>query len=223
MTRVEPVQAPAPQGGILASNTPEVLSDASELGYRVKLLAIAKRVETRGAAGLDARVHPALVPSGDVLSTVPNSQNAISVLSDALGPTLYQGAGAGSLPTGSAVVGDLIEAARNIKTGARGRVVTERAKQAPRLLPPEHAESAYYLRLLVDDKPGVLAAVAKILASNKISLASVLQRDRGREPVPLVIATHTTRHGAMTKALAAINRLGALHGKPSVLRIETDA
>lgn len=198
--------------------TPDVLADARALGCRVKLIATAQRCHLGREEYLDARVHPALVPDDDVMSHVPANQNAVAVQSDALGSTLYQGAGAGSLPTGSAVVGDLIEAARNRKGNVVGRLYVERARNAPRLLRRELAESAYYLRLLVDDKPGVLASVAKILASHHISLASVLQNDRSRGPVPLSLTTHITRHGAMLKALRAVKRLAAVHGRVQVLR-----
>ena len=218
-TRVLPDKLPT-EG--ITTLTPDVLADAAELGYRVKLLGMAQRVRRGSVDFLDARVHPAMVPRDHVLSHVPANQNAIAVHSDALGSTLYQGAGAGSLPTGTAVVADLIEAARNMRAGVSGRLQTGRQKAAPKLLKPTEAVSAYYLRLLVDDKPGVLGTVANILSSNHISMASVLQRERGSGPVPLVITTHTTSHGAMQKSLSRMGRLKALHGRVHVLRIETD-
>ena len=216
-THVVPSQLPT-EG--ITHLTPEVLADARELGFCVKLLATAQRVTlARGGEGIDARVHPALLPMQHPLSAVPASQNAIVVHSDALGSTLYQGAGAGSLPTGSAVVGDLIEAVRNMKAGVSGRLAVQSGKSVPTLIKEDAIESAFYLRLLVDDQPGVLAAVTKILAAHKISMASVLQRGRGAGPVPLVITTHTTTTGAMHKALQAIKRLRSMHATPNVVRL----
>jgi homoserine dehydrogenase len=199
--------------------TPEVLADARQLGCRVKLLATAARVGDR----CDVSVAPTLLPERHVLSHVPANQNAIAVESDALGMTLYQGAGAGSLPTGSAVVADLIEAGRNLKAGVSGRLSHGRARSAPPLLPPAASQSAYYMRLAVDDRPGVLASVAKILATHRISLASVLQRESGKSPVPLVLTTHVTDAGAMHKAVRAIGKLRAVHGDVHVLRLWHDA
>lgn len=214
--------------------TPEVLADAQDLGFRVKLLAIGRRakVPSRSKGGgevtkeverVDARVHPSLVPVGHPLSAVSGPQNAISVVSDALGPTLYQGAGAGGLPTGSAVVSDLIEAARDLRAGISGRVVAGSSRHAPGLMRPADAQSSYYVRLEVEDRPGVLASVTYILAKHHISLATVLQRERAGKfgmPVPVVLTTHPARHGAMGKALAGIRRLPALRGSIHCLRME---
>ena len=193
--------------------TPEVLADTRDLGCRVKLIASAQRLQVGGRERCDVGVHPTLLPERHVLSHVPAAQNAIAVESDALGVTLYQGAGAGSLPTGSAVVADLIEAGRNLKAGVTGRLSAGKEARAPALLSPAAARSAYYLRLAVVDKPGVLASVAKILATHKISLASVLQRESGKTPVPLVLTTHVTEEGAMQKSLRAIGKLAAVHGR----------
>lgn len=203
--------------------TPEILDDARELGYRVKLLAISKRVKAGKKSALDIRVHPTFVPARHPLSTVPAAQNAIALVSDALGPTLYQGAGAGGLPTGSAVVSDLIEAARNLRAGIAGRLTVTGAKAAPKPLPVDDAVSAFYLRLSVQERPGVLAAVARILAQHRISLGTVLQRERGvraGQPVPVVIITHPTPFGPMRKALVSIARHRSMRGPPSAVRIE---
>ncbi len=216
-TQVQPKDLPC-EG--ITHLTPEVLSDAAELGYSVKLVARAQRLQHGGAEWLDARVHPALVPLGDVLSHVPANQNAVTIASDALGDTLYQGAGAGSLPTGSAVVADLIEAARNMRGGVSGRLATPISPGAPKLIQPGDAKSAYYMRLLVDDRPGVLASVTKILAAQQISMATVLQRERGAGPVPLVLMTHTTSYGRVLKALSSMGKIAALHTRPHVLRME---
>jgi homoserine dehydrogenase len=199
--------------------TPEVLADAERMGYRVKLLGIARRA----GEALDARVHPALLPSTHVLANVPAAQNAIAVQSDALGTTLYQGAGAGGLPTGSAVVADLIEVARNLRAGISGRVHVA-PRRGPKLLDASDSASAYYLRLSVLDRPGVLASITRLLAERRISMASVLQRDQAGagKAVPVVVTTHPARVGAMQAALAAMRRLPALRSAPNVVRIEAE-
>ncbi len=197
---------------------PEVIADARELGYKVKLLALAERRK----GGIDLRVHPTFVSLDHPLSAVPGAQNAVAVTSDALGVTSYQGAGAGGLPTGSSVVSDLIEAARNVRAGISGRIAPVGVR-APKILPADDAVSAYYLRLSVADKPGVLASVAQILADHGISLATVLQRERGErptQPVAIVITTHPTKHGPMREALRAVGKLGAMRSKVKMVRIE---
>lgn len=205
--------------------TPEVLADAQRLGYRVKLIGVAKRVEHAGDEYLDARVHPCFVPLAHPLSTVSDALNAVWVESDALGPTLYQGAGAGGLPTGSAVVSNIIEAARNLRAQTSGRSVHLGSAQAPTLLPPGDAHSAYYLRLEVEDRPGVLASVATILGQHGVSLATVLQHERSKAsstPVPVILTTHPTPHGAMLAALGQVGELNAVHGRVHVVRIDAD-
>jgi homoserine dehydrogenase len=198
--------------------TPDVLADAERLGYRVKLLGIARRAE----GGLELRVHPTFIPAEHALASVPGAYNAVAVQSDALGTTLYQGAGAGALPTGSSVVADLIEAGRNLRAGLSGRVLATQTAGAPRVMSADKARSAYYVRLLVREQPGVLAAVTRIFAQNKVSLATVLQRERGAEPhpVPVVITTHRAPAGAMGRALRAIGKLEALQAPPHLVPIE---
>jgi homoserine dehydrogenase len=200
----------------IGSLTPEVLADARQLGYRVKLLAIAKRVGNK----LEARVQPAFVPFEHHFSAVFGIENAISVDSDALGTTLYVGPGAGGMPTASAVVSDLIEAAQ--QHAAKIFTPVRSKRSALKLALPETSTSAFYVRFLVEDRPGVLAAITRILASNHVSLAAVLQHERGLddEPVALVILTHPTTHGAMNKALNKIKQLPILHGGLSVVPIE---
>jgi len=200
----------------IGSLTPEVLADARQLGYRVKLLAIAKRVGNK----LEARVQPAFVPFEHHLSAVLDIENAISVDSEALGTTLYVGPGAGGMPTASAVISDLIEAAQ--QQGVKNAMSLRSQRTALKLAKPEAAISAFYVRFLVEDRPGVLAAITRILASNNVSLAAVLQHERGLddEPVALVILTHPTTHGAMSKALNKIKQLPILHGGLSVVPIE---
>ncbi len=192
----------------IESLTPEVLRDAHDLGFAVKLLGIAKRVGSSRAMRLDLRVHPTFVPLEHQLASVPGAQNAISVVSDALGQTLYQGPGAGGMPTGSAVVSDLIEAARSLRLGVSGRVKASR-KAAMALVDPADARACFYLRFLVDDKPGVLAAITRILADHKISLETVLQRSRCKidGDVPLLLVTHETTQGAVDAAIQEVKKL----------------
>ncbi len=198
--------------------TPDILADAARLGYRIKLLAIGQRHTARG---VDARVHPAMVPVGHPLSTVRGADNAVAVTSDALGTTLYQGAGAGGLATGSAVVADLVEAARDLWAGATARLV--RSSGAPStLLPPTAAKGPYYMRLRVVDRPGVLATITRILGRHRVSLATVLQRehaDGAAAPVSVVMTTHTASHAAMNKVVGELSRVPALRGPPVVIRI----
>jgi homoserine dehydrogenase len=187
--------------------SPEILADAHHLGYTVKLLASSQRHPHNT---FSASVQPTLIPLNHPLAHVHMSQNAIALESDALGRTLYQGAGAGGLPTGSAVVADIIEAARNLRADIHGRVLEHTLQQPPVLLPQEQVACAYYIRLCVADEPGVIASVAQVFAQQGVSLASFLQRDRSKVPIPLVITTHPTSWGNMHKALTALQSLHAL-------------
>ena len=203
--------------------TPECLQDARELGYRAKLVGISQRIPSQSGERIDVRVHPVFLPEHHVLSSVPEAQNAIAVDSQALGTTLYQGAGAGGLPTGTAVVADLVDAGRNLKANIHGRIVTTHWQNAPRLLPAKQAVSAYYLRLLVADQPGVVAGLGGIFARLKISLATVLQRERANivgDKVALILITHPTTHGSMVRAVQAIKKGKFLRGALNVVRIE---
>jgi homoserine dehydrogenase len=206
-----------PVAGITAL-TPNVMEDAEHLGYRLKLLGIARRE----ARGLDLRVHPTFIPKQHPLAAVPGAYNAIAVQSESLGLTLCQGAGAGGLPTGSSVVADLIEVGRNLRAGLRTRVLPSQTPDAPGLLPPAQAKSAYYVRLIVHEQPGVLAAVTRIFARHQVSLATVLQRDRtqGPHPVPVVITTHPAPFGAIHKALQQIAKVRSMQAAPQLVPIE---
>lgn len=204
--------------------TPEILADARELGYRVKLLAAGGRAPGDGAKVV-ASVQPTFVPLGHALSTVSGADNAVAVRSDALGLTLYQGKGAGGLPTGSAVVSDLIDAARGLRAGLRRRGAWL-LEGGPRLASSALIRRAFYLRLLVTDRPGVLASVTRILARHGVSLATVLQRERagaagGR--VPVIMLTHDTPHGAMQRAVRDLERLRAVQGRVQLIGILEEA
>jgi homoserine dehydrogenase len=207
----------------ITSLTPEILADARELGFRVKLLAIGGRAP--GGEGVVASVQPTFVPLGHALSTVSGADNAVAIVSDALGLTLYQGKGAGGEPTGTAVVSDLIDAARGLRAGLRRRGAWQ-SRAGLRIAPAATIRRAFYLRLLVADRPGVLAAVTQVLARYGVSLATVLQRERagaagGR--VPVVMVTHETTQGAMQRAVRDLERLKALRGHVQLIGILEEA
>jgi homoserine dehydrogenase len=190
---------------------------AAELGYAVKLLALAKLSE----AGLELRVAPALVRQGTPLAEVRGPYNAIRVVGDAVGDTLFYGRGAGMLPTASAVVGDLIDVVvGRAALTARALDLWSESSPPPRLAPASQVRSRYYLRFTIADRPGVLASLAQVLGTHGISIASVIQHDPGDDapdnsPVPLVIMTHLAVEANLTAALAEIDRLEVV-GAPSV-------
>jgi homoserine dehydrogenase len=195
---------------------------AAELGYTVKLLALAKLSD----AGLELRVAPTLVKQGMPLAEVRGPYNAIRVVGDAVGDTLFYGRGAGMMPTASAVVGDLIDVAvgRAGLTFATLELWPESAP-APRLAPANQVRSRYYLRFTIADRPGVLATIAHVLGEHGISIASVIQHDPGDDapedsPVPLVIMTHLAIEAEMTVALKEIDRLDVVHAESVCLGVE---
>jgi homoserine dehydrogenase len=194
---------------------------ASEFGYVLKLLAIAKLAEGR----VEARVHPTMVPRSHVLADVSGPFNAITVIGDALGQSVYIGQGAGMMPTATAVVGDLIDIARNHLEGRHGRIpplgVPIAQMKRFRLKPLGDLVSQYYLRFMVLDRPGVLAQITGALGRSGISIASVIQREREQKgPVAVVMHTHEASEKSLRRALAAIDKLGAVKGKPVAIRIE---
>ena len=194
---------------------------ARELGYTIKLLAIAKD----GGRAVEARVHPTMIPNGHLLADVGGNFNALFVRGAALGPTMYYGQGAGSAPTATAVVADLVAAARDRAVGTAVRVppwgVPQAALRAVRVQPLADLEGEYYLRFTALDRPGVLARIAGVLGRFDISIAAVIQKDRrAGTTVPVVIRTHRARERNLTKALTAIGRLAAVRGKPVCIRIE---
>ncbi len=194
---------------------------AREFGYAIKLLAIAKA----GGDGIEARVHPTMVPAGHLLADVGGAFNAIVVHGSALGPTMYIGQGAGMMPTATAVVADILEVARRRLSGARSQVpplgLPFARLRSLRIKSLAELVSHYYLRFMVADRPGVLAQIAGILGRNGISIASVLQKERERSgPVPVVIRTHEARERDLRRALRAIEQLRVVKEKPAVIRIE---
>jgi homoserine dehydrogenase len=195
---------------------------AAELGYTVKLLALAKLSES----GLELRVAPTLVKQGTPLAEVRGPYNAIRVVGDAVGDTLFYGRGAGMLPTASAVVGDLIDVVigRAALTFSALDLWSE-AAGAPRLTSPDQVRSRYYLRFTIADRPGVLATIAHVLGEHGISIASVIQHDPGDDapedsPVPLVIMTHLAVESEMTAALREIDGQAVVHAPSICLGVE---
>ncbi len=182
---------------------------AEQLGYRIKLLGIARRRER----GIELRVHPTLIPSTRLIANVEGAMNAVVVKADAVGTTLYYGKGAGSEPTASAVIADLVDIAR-LQSADPGHRVPHLAFQPGSLadtpiLPISEVVTAYYLRLVVADKAGVLARITGILAEHDISIDAVLQREsaEGEKQTDLIILTHDTVEGRMAAALAQMQAL----------------
>jgi homoserine dehydrogenase len=188
---------------------------AKELGYRIKLLGIARRTE----AGIESRVHPCLVPDHSPLARVDGVYNAVVAEGDFVGRIMLEGRGAGAGPTASAVVADLIDIARGRAAPVWG-AASDRLSHAP-AVPMEAYVGAYFLRLMVLDRPGVIADVAGALRDSGVSLESMLQHGRAPgEAVPIVLVTHDTRESRMREAVARIERLESVLERPSVIRIE---
>jgi homoserine dehydrogenase len=193
---------------------------ARELGYTIKLLATARLV----AGGVEARVHPVMLRHDSQLANIHAEQNAIEVMGSAVGTQVFTGAGAGKMPTASAVVSDLVELAERKRSGAStsiGDMIV--GDEAASFAPMEGAELRYFLRMQVTDQPGVLAQVSRILAEQQISIASVLQKERGLQgdTVPLVIVTHEARESSMQQAVATIDGLSLVDGGVRLIRMET--
>ena len=202
--------------------SPEDMAYAEHFGYRIRHLAIARR----GAKGAELRVHPTLVPERHLLASVNGVMNAVLVHADAVGPTLYYGAGAGAEPTASAVVADLVDVVRALTTDPENRV-PHLAFQPDALsdfgvLDMEDAETAYYLRLTAADRPGVLAEIAAVLGQAGISIEAVVQPEppRGAHFAKLVMLTHSVRERQMNLALGRVLRLGVVEGEVVRLRVE---
>ncbi len=197
---------------------------ARELGYAIKLLAIAKDDD----GGIEARVHPTMIPAHHLLSSVGGAFNAIYIHGEALGSTMYFGLGAGQMPTATAVMADILEIARDRLAGRTGATVPGHAFGLPigmvkraRVKPIDDVVCEYYLRFAAPDKPGVLGAIASVLGRNKISIASVIQQGRGAQnTVPVIMRTHDARERNLKRALAEIRRRRMLRAAPAFIRIE---
>jgi len=205
--------------------TAEDVAYAEQLGYVIKHLGIARR---QNSGGIELRVHPCLIPCKQIMASVNGVMNAVLVKSDAVGHTLYYGAGAGSEPTASAVVADLVDVVRMLTVDPENRV-PHLAFQANAIvenlpmLPIDHVETAYYLRMEALDKPGVLAKVAGILGDKGISIEAMVQKEplAGKKNVPLVMLTQKVQEKFLNQALSEIEALGEIHGKVTRIRLET--
>jgi homoserine dehydrogenase len=194
---------------------------AKEFGYTIKLLGIAKLVGHE----VEARVHPTMLPSSSPIAQVEGVYNAIQLVGDAVGDVVLYGRGAGSMPTGSAVVGDLIAIARNFLKGAVGRVppvsFQQNQRRPIRIRTMEEISSLYYLRFMVLDRPGVLSHIAGELGRCGISISSVLQQGRREgHTVPIVIKTHTATERDVQTALRVINRMAFISEPTTLIRVE---
>ncbi|MGH7232187.1 MAG: homoserine dehydrogenase [Nitrospiraceae bacterium] len=201
--------------------TPLDIAYAREFGYTVKLLGIAKFLESE----IEARVHPTMIPSDSPVAQVDGVYNAIQLVGDAVEDIVLYGRGAGSLPTGSAVVGDVIDIARNLLTGSSGRVPPasfQRDQRRPlRIRPMEEIASLYYLRFMVVDRTGVLSQISGVLGQHGISISSVLQKGRKEgQTVPVVIMTHTATERNVQAALRDINRMAFISEPTTLIRVE---
>jgi len=200
---------------------------ADEFGYRIKLLGIAKaRPDPEGHERIEARVHPTFIPKTSLLASVDGAMNAVAVTGDAVGPTLFYGAGAGELPTASAVVADLVEIAREIRRGGAGRVaplsyLPESLRPVP-LVPLGELHGRAYLRFTAVDRPGVLAHIAGELGAHEIGIESVIQKGRGdaSAAVPVLVLTHPAPESAVRAALERIDRLEDVTAPTRLVRIE---
>jgi homoserine dehydrogenase len=236
--------------------TPLDIEYAREMGYQIKLLAIAKlnqkgsqTAEGSGGGGgkhrgvsqyapttqhgppdmmdttIEARVHPTMIPEDYLIATVRGVYNAIYLVGDAVGETLFYGKGAGAMPTASAVVSDLIEIGRNILTGSSGSVPVaafqKKDRQPIRLRPMDEIRTLYYLRFMAEDRPGVLSNIAGLLGKHNISISQVLQKGRKQGGnVPVVMMTHQALENDVRSALAEIDDMSYVSGKTVLIRVE---
>jgi homoserine dehydrogenase len=206
----------------IAKLTREDIRYAEELGYRIKLLGLTRRTPK----GIELRVHPTLIPTRRLIANVEGVMNAVVVKGDAVGATLYYGAGAGAEPTGSAVVADLVDVTRMHTADPKHRVPhlafqPDLLSDTP-ILPMEEVETSYYLRLRVLDKPGALADIARVLADLGISIEAMVQKEpsEGEEQVDIIMLTHRAVEKNINTAIARIKKLPTMTGKVTRIRME---
>ncbi len=206
----------------IAKLTQADIRHAEQLGYRIKLLGITKQTEK----GIELRVHPTLIPAKRLIANVEGVMNAVLVKGDAVGPTMYYGAGAGAEPTGSAVVADLVDITR-LHTADPEHRVPHLAFQPDRMsnlkvLPMEEVVTSYYLRMQVEDRPGVLADITRVLADASISIDAMVQREpaEGEKQVDIIMLTHQTREKSINTAIGKIEKLPVVTGKVTRIRLE---
>jgi len=202
--------------------TREDVTYAEQLGYRIKHLGVSRRTQD----GIELRVHPTLIPERRLIANVDGVMNAVLVMGDAVGPTLYYGAGAGDEPTASAVVADLVDVVRALTSDPENRVPhlafqPDALSDTP-ILPIEAVETAYYLRMQASDKPGVLADVTRILGDQQISIEAIIQKEPEPEmhTASVIMLTHRVLEKNMNAAIAKIEKLDAIHDKVTRIRVE---
>jgi homoserine dehydrogenase len=208
--------------GITQISTEDVIY-AGQLGYRIKHLGIARRTQK----GIEMRVHPTLIPDKRLIANVDGVMNAVLVMADKLGPSLYYGAGAGADPTASAVIADIIDVARTITTDPQNRV-PHLAFQADQIvdipvLPISEVSTSYYLRMRVDDIPGVMADITRIMGESEISIEAILQKEpeSGVAQAIIIMLTQKIREAQMDQAIDKIGQLATVHGTIHRIRVET--
>jgi homoserine dehydrogenase len=195
---------------------------AEQLGYRIKLLGITRRTPE----GIELRVHPTLIPAKRLIANVEGAMNAVLVQADAVGATLYYGKGAGAEPTASAVIADLVDVTRMHTADPENRVphlaFQPNAMADLKILPMDEVQTSYYLRLRVQDKPGVLADITRILADEQISIDAVIQKEpgEGEDQTDLIMLTHLTREKRINAAIKKMESLSVVAGKVTKLRLE---
>jgi homoserine dehydrogenase len=199
------------------------LDAAEELGYRIKLLGVAVRTEK----GIEQRVHPTMVPKDSAIAQVMGVTNAVTIDAQGIAPITLVGPGAGGMATASAVVADIADIARGVRSAPFGRPSARLT--TTRKAPMQRHEGGYYIRMLAVDKPGTAATIAKRLAQHNISMESIVQRHpgpqggaaaKGHGPVPVILITYATTEDAVRKALAAVQRDKVISGRPQLIRIE---
>jgi homoserine dehydrogenase len=195
---------------------------AEKFGYYIKHLGVTRRSD----AGIEMRVHPTLIPRRRLIANVDGVMNAVLVKGDAVGPTLYYGAGAGAMPTASAVVADVVDVTRALTTDPNNRVPhlafqPDELSDIP-VLSMEEVETAYYLRVTALDQPGVMANIAGILGSEGISIEAIQQKEpeEGDTHVPLIMLTHLVREGHLNQAISRIEALESVKGEVVRIRVE---
>jgi homoserine dehydrogenase len=205
----------------ISSLAQEDIAHAERLGYRIKLLGITRRRDD----GVELRVHPTLVPIDCLLANVEGAMNAVLVHGDMVGATLYYGQGAGELPTASSVVADLVDVTRLQAADPEHRVphlaFQPDAMEDIRILPVAEVQSSYYLRLRVEDRPGVLADLARILSESGISIGSMFQEPHGATEADIIFLSHMAREGDVDTALAQIQGLSFVRSDVTRLRVES--
>ena len=207
----------------ISNITPLDIEFASQFGYRIKLLAIGKNKQD----AIEARIHPTMIPFSNPLSNINGSLNALTISGDNVGDMMLYGHGAGMMHTASAVVGDIIDIARNIMFNSTGRIPvlsyqTKNIKKVP-ILSIDEIVSFYYFRFSAADRPGVLSKISGILGNHNISLRSVHQKGRKSEGfVPIVMFTHLAKEAEVFKALSEIQSLDVVTDKPALIRIEDE-